>query len=49
MLAKVLKRLMKRCSEVKLVTCSKEYNDIFGDQNLFKNFGGFDIDKKEEV
>ena len=27
---------------------SKEYNDIFGDQNLFKDFGGFDSDKKEE-
>ena len=27
---------------------SKEYNDIFGDPNLFKNFGGFDTDKKEE-
>ena len=27
---------------------SKEYNDIFGDPNLFKNFGGFDTDEKEE-
>ena len=27
---------------------SKDYNDIFGDQNLFKDFGGFDSDKKEE-
>jgi len=27
---------------------SQEYNGIFGDQNLFKDFGGFDTDKKEE-
>jgi hypothetical protein len=27
---------------------SNEYNNIFGDPNLFKNFGGFDTDKKEE-
>jgi hypothetical protein len=27
---------------------SKGYNDIFGDQNLFKDFGGFDTDKKDE-
>tara|TARA_Y100001968_G_scaffold5074_1_gene4495 strand:+ start:1452 stop:2777 length:1326 start_codon:yes stop_codon:yes gene_type:complete len=27
---------------------SKEYNDIFGDPNLFKDFGGFDTEKKEE-
>ena len=26
----------------------KEYDDIFGDPNLFKNFGGFDAKEEEE-
>jgi spermidine/putrescine transport system permease protein len=28
---------------------SQEYNGIFADPNLFKDFGGFDTDKKEEI
>jgi spermidine/putrescine transport system permease protein len=28
---------------------SQEYNGIFSDPNLFKDFGGFDTDKKEEI
>ena len=28
-------------------TSSQEFNNIFGDPNLFKNFGGFDSDAKK--